>query len=161
MEGCNDVLDSFGYYEQIDNYRPPKKMFPWQKKEEANPFESIPLCWQGPFAFGGAMTWVMIAGFGILDSQLYAEIYNYHSGPPDYMNISIDVVPDAVLYSALNLLQDERNVNLAKSRNDLIQWLSELPHSKKESVYFLTARGLSKEDALRIVTNLGDIPSYL
>lgn len=161
IEGCNDVLDSLGYYEQIENYRPPKKLFPWQKREEANPFESIPLCWQGPFSFGGAITWVMIAGFCILDSQLYAEIYNYHSGPPDYMSINIDVVPDSVLYSALILLQDERNVKLAKCRNDLIQWLSELPHSKQESVDFLTVRGLSKEEALRIVTNMGEIPSCL
>lgn len=154
IEGCNDVLDSLGYYEQIENFRPPKKLFPWQKREEVNPFESIPLCWQGPFSYGGAMTWVMIAGFCVLDNQLYAEIYNYHSGPPDYMCINIDVVPDAVLYSALLLLQDERNINLAKCRNDLIQWLSELPHSRKESVDFLIARGLSKEDALQILTNL-------
>lgn len=32
-EGCNDVLDSLCYYEQIENYRPPKKMFPWQKRK--------------------------------------------------------------------------------------------------------------------------------
>lgn len=103
------------------------------------------------------MTWVMIAGFGILENQLYAEIYNYHSGPPDYMYINIDSVPDVVLYSALILLQDERNIHLAKCRKDLIQWLSELPHSKKESVGFLARRGLSQEDALQIVTNLGEI----
>lgn len=155
-ESCNDVLDSLGYYEQLDNYLPSKKLFPWKKKENANPFESIPLCWQGPFSFGGTMTWVMIAGFDILENQLYAEIYNYHSGPPDYMYINIDSVPDVVLSSALILMQDERNIHLAKCRKNLIQWLSELPHSKKESVGFLARRGLSQEDALQIVTNLGE-----
>lgn len=159
-ESCNDILDSLGYYEQLENYRPSKKLFPWEKKENANPFESIPLCWQGPFSFGGTMTWVMIAGFGILENQLYAEIYNYHSGPPDYMYINIDSVPDVVLSSALILLQDERNIHLAKCRKDLIQWLSELPHSKKESVDFLIGRGLSKEDAIQIVENLSEFPSF-
>lgn len=101
------------------------------------------------------MTWVMIAGFGILENQLNAEIYNYHSGPPDYMYINIDSVPDVVLSSALILLKDERNIHLAKCRNDLIQWLSELPHSKKESVDFLIGRGLSKEDAIQMMENLG------
>ena len=157
-EGCNDVLDSLGYYEKIENYQPSKRLFPWKKQEDGEPFESIPLCWKGPFSFGGAMTWLMIAGFSILDGQLYAEIYNYHSGPPDYMGINIDVVPDKVLYSALSFLHDERIIKLAQCRNELIQWLSELPHSKKESVGFLVERGLSQEDALQIVTNLGETP---
>lgn len=154
-EGCNDILDSLGYYELIEKWSHKNR------RQAESPFETIPLCWQGPFSFDGSVTWVMIAEFGIIDNQLYAEIYNYHSGSPDYMGIKIDVVPDTVLYSTLNLLQDERNINLAKCRNDLIQWLSELPHSKKESVDFLTDRGLPKEDARQIVTNLGEIPSFL
>ena len=32
-ESCNDVLDSLGYYEQLENYRPSKKLFPWKKRK--------------------------------------------------------------------------------------------------------------------------------
>ncbi len=104
-EKCDKILDDAGYYEQIVNYRPPRKWFDFKKRIEENPFKSIPLCWQGPFSYGSATTWVMIGEFVVEEDELYAGVYNFHSGPPDYMFLSSEIIPDNVLSNALDMIK--------------------------------------------------------
>ena len=111
-EKCDKILDDAGFYEYIENYyRSPRNWLKFGERSDEDPFESIPLCWQGPFSYGGSTTWVMIGEFVVEEDTLFAGIYNYHSGPPDYMFISLEVIPDNVLSNALDTIKKGFSTN--------------------------------------------------
>ena len=150
IEKCNSIIECLGYYEQLEDYKPSKIWLPWKKNVNCSPFESIPLCWEGPFSYGGSITWVMIAGLCLEVGELYAEIYNYHSLPPDFGAVPIEMVPSDVLQYLLDAINNERNRYLATCYDDAIQWLSELPHSQREIKTFLLGKGQNDREVLHI-----------
>ena len=96
-EKCNQILDKEGYYDII---------FEWPRtKKKGNSFETIPLCWKGPYSYYNSNTWVLLSEFVIKDDVLFVGYYNYHSGPPDYGYMSLESVPNSVLAHALYLIK--------------------------------------------------------
>ncbi len=94
---CNQILDNEGCYDII---------LEWLRtNKKGNPFETIPLCWEGPYSYNNSNTWVLLSEFVIEDGILFIGYHNYHSGPPDYGYMSLETVPDSVLAYALYLIK--------------------------------------------------------
>lgn len=70
--------------------------------------ENVPLCWKGP-DYNGWLdeTWFLLEGFCIENDILYAQVSNYHSGPPDFEWLDIECVPDGILEYVLKLFKEK------------------------------------------------------
>lgn len=169
-ELCNDYIEDLSYYEEIESAFTQKSNSWFKNEAMINPFDVIPLCWQGPYSYDSSIDWLMIGGFTIENDILYVEIYNYHTGPPDYMTIGIDMVPDEVLIAVVTILQvmkKEREGERARARDldfyidETIKWLLELPHTKKETILFLLSKGLSECEVKQVLQHVEPlIPLY-
>ena len=101
---CDEIIDEKGFYDYT---------YDTCSKKGAPPFDvvfkDIPISWSVQNSY-----WVLLGGFSIVDNTLFAEIFDYRTGPPDYKITNADSVPDSVLLNALSILNEGLNKNVQK-----------------------------------------------
>ena len=91
----NHIIEQIGYGDLIDFH--------------GMCIENVPLCWKGPDYDGWSdETWFLLEGFCIENDILYAQVSNYHSGPPDFEWLDIECVPNGILEYVLKLFKEKK-----------------------------------------------------
>lgn len=93
----NHIIEQIGYGDLIDFH--------------GMCIENVPLCWKGPDYDGWLdETWFLLEGFCIENDILYAQVSNYHSGPPDFEWLDIECVPNGILEYVLKLFKEKNKM---------------------------------------------------
>ena len=103
----SDILALYDKYRQkIENYFEESKVIEEVdeliRQSKYDKLSDYDILWTAPDPWGcsyNKKTLLMLDGFELDKNQIFAKVYNFHSGPPDYGSIDIALVPDYVIYS--------------------------------------------------------------